>query len=125
MGDFYFSLGFKFNKLNKDDPPTKVYQGTQEEIWNGDAKVNVTPMGTNTRPNEDLKGTQVNQTHYHGMIVSVLYRTTNKPNITFSVGFCARFRSNPQESQLSAVKKILWYLIGIDDLCLFNRRSNV
>ncbi|XP_048502867.1 secreted RxLR effector protein 161-like [Beta vulgaris subsp. vulgaris] len=41
-----------------------------------------------------------------------------------SVGLCARFQSNPKESHLTAVKRILRYLKGSDVLCLFYPRRD-
>ena len=35
---------------------------------------------------------------YRGMIGSLLYLTTSRPDIVFSVGLCARFQSKPNES---------------------------
>ncbi|XP_056692095.1 secreted RxLR effector protein 161-like [Spinacia oleracea] len=83
------------------------------------AKSNHTPMGTTTRLDEDQEGKSVDQTRYRGMIGSLLYLTASRPDIAFSVGVCARFQSNPKESHLTAVKRILRYLKGTDDLCLW------
>ncbi|XP_033516286.1 secreted RxLR effector protein 161-like [Nicotiana tomentosiformis] len=57
------------------------------------------------------------------MIGSLLYLTTSRPDIVFSVGLCARFQTNPKESHLKAVKKILRYLKGTPDLCLWYPRG--
>ncbi|XP_070057463.1 uncharacterized protein [Nicotiana tomentosiformis] len=54
-----------------------------------------------------------------GMIGSLLYLTTSRPDIVFSVGLCARFQANLKESHLTAVKRILRYLKGTTDLCLW------
>nr|XP_016434309.1 PREDICTED: uncharacterized protein LOC107760726 [Nicotiana tabacum] len=53
------------------------------------------------------------------MIKSLLYLTTNRHDIVFSVGLCARFQPNPKESHLKTVKRILRYLKGTPDLCLW------
>ncbi|XP_070029944.1 secreted RxLR effector protein 161-like [Nicotiana sylvestris] len=55
---------------------------------------------------------------YRGIIGSLIYLTTSRPNIIFSVGLCARFQSNPKESHLKAAKRILRYLKGTQDLVL-------
>ncbi|XP_070009945.1 secreted RxLR effector protein 161-like [Nicotiana sylvestris] len=67
----------------------------------------------------DETGYLVNQTMYRGIIGSLLYLTTNQPNIVFNVGLCARFQSNPKESHLKASKRILRYLKGTQDLVLY------
>jgi histone deacetylase 1/2 len=46
---------------------------------------------------------------------SLLYITVTRPDIAFSVGVCARFHSNPKESHLATVKRILKYLSVISD----------
>ena len=66
----------------------------------------------------------MDQTTYRGMIGSLLYLTAIRTDISFSVGLCARFQSNPKESHLTAVKRILRYLKGTDNLCLFYPRSD-
>ncbi|XP_070029882.1 secreted RxLR effector protein 161-like [Nicotiana sylvestris] len=61
----------------------------------------------------------MNQTMYIGIIGSLLYLTSSRPNIVFSVGLCVRFQSNPKESHLKVAKRILRYLKGTHDLVLY------
>jgi len=42
----------------------------------------------------------------------LLYLTTSRPDIQFSVCICARFQSNPKESHYKVAKRILKYLKG-------------
>ena len=44
------------------------------------------------------------------MIGSLLYLTTSKSDIMFSVCLCARFQSCPKESHLIMIKHIIRYL---------------
>jgi hypothetical protein len=44
------------------------------------------------------------------MIGSLLYVTTSRPDVMFSVCMCARFWASPRESYLKATKRILRYL---------------
>ena len=53
------------------------------------------------------------------MIGSLLYLTASRPDIMFSVGLFARFQSNPKESHLTAVKRILRYISGTKNLGLW------
>ncbi|CAM8899973.1 unnamed protein product [Rhodiola kirilowii] len=57
------------------------------------------------------------------MIGSLLYLTASRPDILFSVCLCAWFRADPRETHVKAVKRILRYLKGTDDLCLFYPRG--
>ena len=64
-----------------------------------------TPMSTTTKLDKDEKGKCVDIKTYRGMIESLLYLTTSRPDIMFSVCLCVRFQSTPRESHLHAVKK--------------------
>jgi hypothetical protein len=44
------------------------------------------------------------------MIGSLLYLTASRPDISFSVGVCARIQANPKESHLTTVKRIIKYV---------------
>ncbi|GJX32058.1 hypothetical protein Tco_0241913 [Tanacetum coccineum] len=54
----------------------------------------------------DLAGKPMNETSYRGMIGSLMYLTTTRPDIQFSTIICARYQSNLKESHLTAVKRI-------------------
>ncbi|XP_070029663.1 secreted RxLR effector protein 161-like [Nicotiana sylvestris] len=72
-----------------------------------------------TKLDIDEPGSSVDQKLYRGMIDSLLYLTVSRPDIFFSVGFCDHFQVNPKESHLTIVERILRYLKGTIDLCLW------
>ncbi|KAK9723638.1 hypothetical protein RND81_05G014700 [Saponaria officinalis] len=78
-----------------------------------------TPMATTTKLSSDENGKVIDVTIYRGMIGSLLYLTASRPDIMFSVCACARFQSQPRESHLTAIKRILRYLIGTQGLYLW------
>ncbi|KAH9671200.1 hypothetical protein KPL70_017266 [Citrus sinensis] len=88
---------------------------------NGTAKS--TPMSTTIKLDKDEKGKKVDIKTYRGMIRSLLYLTTSRPDIMFSVCLCARFQSCPKESHMLAVKRIFRYLIGTINLGLWYPRG--
>jgi len=45
----------------------------------------------------DMAEKEVDQTKYRGLIGSLLYLTTSRPDIMFVVCLCARFKANPKE----------------------------
>ncbi|GKA20581.1 hypothetical protein Tco_0700570 [Tanacetum coccineum] len=53
------------------------------------------------------------------MIGSLLYLTTSRPDIMFSVCLCARFQEAPKTSHLEAVKRIFRYIKGTAHLGLW------
>jgi len=67
---------------------------------------------------KDETGKKVDQTIYRGMIRSLFYLTTSRPNIMFSICLCVRFQSNPRDSHLTIVKKKFRYLVGTTNLSL-------
>ena len=88
------------------------------------AKSAKTPMSTSTKLDADEGGNKVDITMFRGMIGSLLYLTASRPDIMFSVCLCARFQANPKESHLTAVKRILRYLIGTQQLGLWYPKAS-
>nr|XP_023910578.1 uncharacterized protein LOC112022234 [Quercus suber] len=74
-----------------------------------------TPMSSSAKLSCDAAGTEVDPTLYRSMIRSLLYLTTSKPDIAFSVGVCARFQAAPKESHLTTVKQIICYINDTSD----------
>ena len=76
-------------------------------------------MSTVVKLDADDKGKSVNITVYRGMVGSLLYLTTTRPDIMFGTCLCARFQANPKESHLIAIKRIFRYLKGTQNLGLW------
>jgi hypothetical protein len=83
------------------------------------AKPISTPMETNGSLDSDKSGNLVDQKIYRSMIGSLLYVTTLRPDVMFSVCMCARFQASPRESHLIATKRILRYLKHTQDVGLW------
>ncbi|CAH9116305.1 unnamed protein product [Cuscuta europaea] len=77
-----------------------------------------TPMTHACKLDTDPSGKPVDVTAYRGMIGSLLYLTSSRPDIMFGTCLCARFQANPKESHLLAMKRILHYLKGTPNLGL-------
>ena len=88
-----------------------------------DVKPMKTPMHASKSLNKDESGKPIDQTIYRGMIRSLLYLTSSRPDITHSVCLCARFQYDPRESHLKAVKRIFKYLVGTTNLSLFYKKN--
>ncbi|GJU67510.1 retrovirus-related pol polyprotein from transposon TNT 1-94 [Tanacetum coccineum] len=71
-----------------------------------------TPMVEKNKLDEDLQGTPVDATIYHGMIGSLMYLTSSRPDLIYAVCLCARYQLKPTEKHLNAVKRIFRYLKG-------------
>ncbi|GJX07161.1 retrovirus-related pol polyprotein from transposon TNT 1-94 [Tanacetum coccineum] len=65
-----------------------------------------TPMNENKKLDEDLQGKQIDATLYHGMIGSLMYFTSSRPDLNHVVCLCARYQAKPTEKHLQAMKRI-------------------
>ncbi|GJV86036.1 retrovirus-related pol polyprotein from transposon TNT 1-94 [Tanacetum coccineum] len=77
-----------------------------------------TPMVENNKLDEDLQGTPVDATLYHGMIGALIYLTSSRPDLFYAVCLCAPYQAKPTEKHLNAVKRIFRYLKGIINMGL-------
>ena len=128
VGELTYFLGLQVKQTNKG-----IYINQAKYARNlvkGFGLENVaharTPMATNTKLGIDPSGQLVDITLYRSMIGCLLYLTTSRPDISFSVGVCARFQANPKMSHLTAIKRIIKYVSGTSDFGLFySTESNV
>ncbi|GJS65404.1 integrase, catalytic region, zinc finger, CCHC-type containing protein [Tanacetum coccineum] len=61
---------------------------------------------------EDLQGKPVDAILYCGMIGSLMYVTSGRPDLIYAVCLCAQYQAKPTEKHLNAVKQIFRYLKG-------------
>ncbi|GJT65850.1 retrovirus-related pol polyprotein from transposon TNT 1-94 [Tanacetum coccineum] len=71
-----------------------------------------TPMVEKSKLDEDTQGKAVDLTHYRGMVGTLMYLTTSRPDLTFAVCMCAQYQAKPTEKHLHAVKRVFKYLRG-------------
>ena len=83
-----------------------------------------TPMSTGCYLDKHESGQSIDMKQYRCMIGSLLYLSASRPDIMFSVCMCARFQSNPKQSHLSAVKRIIRYLLGTINLGLWYPKNS-
>ncbi|GJR66358.1 retrovirus-related pol polyprotein from transposon TNT 1-94 [Tanacetum coccineum] len=65
-----------------------------------------TPMVEKSKLDEDLQGNPVDATLYRGMIGSLMYLTSSRPDLIYAVCLCARYQAKPTKKHLNAVKRI-------------------
>ncbi|GJW49221.1 retrovirus-related pol polyprotein from transposon TNT 1-94 [Tanacetum coccineum] len=78
-----------------------------------------TPMVDKIKLDEDLQGKLVDLTLYRGMISSLMYLISSRPDLVFAVCMCARYQAKPTEKHLHAFKRIFRYLRGTIDIGLW------
>ncbi|XP_070006823.1 uncharacterized mitochondrial protein AtMg00810-like [Nicotiana sylvestris] len=126
MGELTFFLRLQIKQSPKGIfiSQTKYTKELIKKFGMENSKSIGTPMSPTTTLDGDINGKNVDETMYRGMIGSLLYLTASRPDIMFSVYKCARFQSSPKESHLTAVKRIIRYLIGSFKLGLWYAHSN-
>ena len=60
------------------------------------------------------------------MIGGLLYLTTSRPDISYSVGVCTKYQANLKESHMIALKRIIKYVKTTADFGVwYNKDTNV
>lgn len=106
MGELKFFLGLQIHRTKEDTSihQQKYIKELLTKFGMHDTKVSDTLMATTTKLDNAEVGARVDETKYRGMIKFLLYVTTNKSDIMFSVGMYTRLHSKPKESHLKVVK---------------------
>nr|GEZ78160.1 uncharacterized mitochondrial protein AtMg00810-like [Tanacetum cinerariifolium] len=69
-------------------------------------------MVEKSKLDKDKEGKVVDPSHYHGMIGTLLYLTSSRPDLQFAICMCARYQAQPTEKHVHVVKRIFRYLRG-------------
>src|ERR1044072_4625699 len=114
MGELKFFLGLKIHQGRERTfiHQTKYVKYMLKKFNMEKSKTMETPLHPGSVLDMSDEKSPVDPTMFRGMIGSLLYFMSSRPDIMFSICLCARFQVNPQESHLSAVKRIFRYLIG-------------
>jgi len=112
MGELTFFLGLQVKQSSEGIfiNQAKYIQDLLKKYKLTEVSPMRTPMATGLKLHKDLSGVSVECKLYRGMIGSLLYLTASRPDIMFATCICARYQSDPKESHMSAVKRILRYL---------------
>ncbi|GJS73767.1 retrovirus-related pol polyprotein from transposon TNT 1-94, partial [Tanacetum coccineum] len=98
MGEWNFFLGLQIKQLEDGIffNQSKYVKEMIKKFGLKNYKPIKTPMSSETKLTHDEDGESIDDTKYRGMIGSLLYLTTSRPNIMFSVCLCARFLEAPK-----------------------------
>ncbi|GJY77964.1 integrase, catalytic region, zinc finger, CCHC-type containing protein [Tanacetum coccineum] len=77
------------------------------------------PSHNKSKLDKDLQGKQIDATLYRGMIGSLMYLTSSRPDLINAVCLCARYQAKPTKKHLQAVKRIFRYLKGTINMGLW------
>ncbi|GJU39569.1 hypothetical protein Tco_1192526 [Tanacetum coccineum] len=78
----------------------EIHEFKRLQVWE---LVPYTPMVEKNNLDEDLPRTPVDVTLYRGMIGSLMYLTSNRPDLIYAVCLCARYQAKPIEKHLNAL----------------------
>ena len=108
MEELTFFLGLQVKQTKNDIfiNQSKYIKNLFKRFGMENAKPSATPMRSILKLDHNKIKKLVNIKKYRDMIGSLLYLTTSKLDIMFSVCMCARFQSRPKESHLVAIKRI-------------------
>ncbi|GJT50918.1 putative ribonuclease H-like domain-containing protein [Tanacetum coccineum] len=121
MGELTFFLGLQVKQkkdgifISQDKYVTKILK----KFSFTDVKTASTPMKTQKLLLKDEDGEEVDVHLYRLMIGSLMYLTSSRPDIMFTVCAYARYQVNPKILHLHAVKMIFRYLKGQPKLGLW------
>ncbi|GKF57509.1 hypothetical protein Tco_0171046 [Tanacetum coccineum] len=63
-------------------------------------------MVEKSKLDKDLQGNPVDAILYRGMIGSLMYLTSSRPNLIYAVCLCARYQAKPTEKHLNVMQYI-------------------
>ncbi|GKE08586.1 retrovirus-related pol polyprotein from transposon TNT 1-94 [Tanacetum coccineum] len=121
MGKMSFFLGLQISQsprgifLNQSKYASKIMK--KYGLLSSDSVD--TPMVEKNKPDEDLQRTPVDAKLYRGMIGSLMYLTSSRPDLIYVVCLCARYQAKPTEKHLNAVNWIFRYLKGTINMGLW------
>ncbi|GJZ19547.1 retrovirus-related pol polyprotein from transposon TNT 1-94 [Tanacetum coccineum] len=106
MGELNFFLGLQIKQMEDGIffNQSKYIKEMLKKFGLEDSKPIKTPMSSDTKLTKDEECESVDSTKYRGMIGSLLYLTTSRPDIMFSVCLSACFQEDPKTSHLEATR---------------------
>lgn len=114
LGDLHYCLGLE---VWKDSGQTFLTQGKYaknllERFRMEQCKTAATPLQQNLKLSSDDGTKQVDATLYRQLVGSLIYLTTTRPDLAYSVSVLSQFMSRPLDSHWNAAKCVLRYLSG-------------
>jgi hypothetical protein len=112
IGELNFFLGIQVKQMKQGTfvHQAKYTKDLMQKFNMVELKPMSTPMSSVALLGLDKDGDAVDQREYRSMIDSLLYLTATRPDIQFTVGLCACFKSSPCSSHRTAVQRVFRYL---------------
>nr|GFA31424.1 putative ribonuclease H-like domain-containing protein [Tanacetum cinerariifolium] len=71
-----------------------------------------TPMVEKSKLDEDTQGKAIDPTHYSGMVGTIMYLTSSRPDLVYAVCMCAWYQARLTKKHLHAIKRIFRCIRG-------------
>ncbi|GKA06834.1 retrovirus-related pol polyprotein from transposon TNT 1-94 [Tanacetum coccineum] len=104
-------------KAGNDLLPVQIY--VDDIIFASTNTAMYTPMVEKSKLDEDIQEKPFDATLYHGMIGSLMFLTSSRPDLIYVVYLYAGYQAKPTEKHLNAVKQIFRYLKGTINMGLW------
>jgi hypothetical protein len=83
------------------------------------------PIVPGSKLSKDADGVAVDESFYKQIIGSLMYLTSTRPDLVYSVSLISRYMARPTDLHLQAAKRILRYLKGTFDYgIMYKKRSS-
>ena len=122
--NFFLRLQIKQTKNEIFISQSKYCKELLNKFGMKNAKQMTTPMSTACYLDKDETDHSIDIKKYRSIIGSLLYLSASRPDIKFNVCMCARYQSNPKESHLSVVKRIMIDILGTINLRLWYPKNS-
>ncbi|GJY36748.1 retrovirus-related pol polyprotein from transposon TNT 1-94 [Tanacetum coccineum] len=81
------------------------------------------PMVEKSKLDEDIQGKPVDATLYHGMIGSLMYLTSSRPDLIYTVSLCAWYQAKSTKKHLNAITQGVRTLDAVHQEVLNSKQS--
>ncbi|GJZ75916.1 hypothetical protein Tco_0640381 [Tanacetum coccineum] len=105
--------------ITTPSPPLEQYTATYSDHNTPIPDSVDTPIKEKNKLDEDLQGTPFDATLYRGMIGSLMYLTSSRPDLIYTVCLCARYQAKPTKKHLNAVNQNFRYQKGTINMGLW------
>jgi hypothetical protein len=112
MGELTFFLGIQVKQMKQGTfmHQAKYTKDLMNKFNMVELKPVSTPMSSAASLSPDEDGKAMDQREYKSMINSLLYLTTTRPDIQFTMGLCARFQASSLSLHRMVVQRFFRYL---------------
>nr|GEV07072.1 uncharacterized mitochondrial protein AtMg00810-like [Tanacetum cinerariifolium] len=127
MGKILFFLGLQISQS-----PRGIFLNQSKYVLDSLKKYRIescdpvdTLMVEKSKLDDDTQGKTIDPTHYRGMVGTLIYLTSSRPDLVYAVYTCARYQAQTAKEHLHAVKRIFRYLRGTVNRGLWYSKDSV